>query len=183
MSSKSTKTIPGTCPRCGAPNHDSLRVCAYCGTVLVEDTVEPDSPKTPAAQPVATASVNPVSAKKPRPRILSAKPFNLKKFIIWSVLWAVNCAVLVELAPNKNYKDEALLMMISLGILSHLLIELIPAERVTLKVLYLAFILLVMLVFVASTIPQFHPIVLLLITAAAFIWRRRQLKQEASIYG
>ena len=178
MSSKSTKTIPGTCPRCGAPNHDSLRVCAYCGTVLVEDTVEPDSPKTPVAK-----VVTPVPAKKPRPRILSAKPFSLKKFIIWSVLWAVNCAALVELAPNKNHKDEALLMMISLGILSHLLIELIPAERVTLKVLYLAFILLVMLVFVASTIPRFHPIVLLVITAAAFIWRWRQLKREASIYG
>ena len=183
MSSKSTKTIPGTCPRCGAPNHDSLRVCAYCGTVLVEDKVEPDSPKTPAAQPMPTASVNPVSAKKPRPRILSAKPFSFKKFILWAVLWAINCAALVELAPNKNHKDEALLVMFSLGVLSHLLIELIPAERVTLKVLYLAFILLVMLVFVWAVIPSFNPIVLVLITAAAFIWRWRQLKREASIYG
>ncbi len=178
MSSKSTKTIPGTCPRCGAPNHDSLRVCAYCGTVLVEDTVKAEQPAAPSAK-VET----PASANKPRPRVLSAKPFSFGKFVLWTVLWAINCAALVELAPNKNHKNEALLMMISLGVLAHLLLELIPAERLTLKVVYLLFNLLVMLVFVCSTIPRFSPIVLLLITAAAFILRWRQLKREASIYG
>ena len=173
MSSKSTKTIPGTCPRCGAPNHDSLRVCAYCGTVLVEDTVEPDSPKTPAVQPVTPA----VSVRE-KPQSQSQAPAVKKNslievFVIWPVLWAINCAVVVSFAPADRNRTVSFQILFFGGLLAHFLIEKLP--WLTGKVLLLIFNLFIIMLYVIRyypNVPSWLPIV---VTAAALIYRWRQL--------
>ena len=174
MSSKSTKTIPGTCPRCGAPNHDSLRVCAYCGTVLVEDTVEPDSPKTPVAK-VETPAV-PVSEKpqsQSQARAVKKKHSPFAAFVIWTVLWAVNCVVVVSFAPAETDRSGSFQILFFGGLLAHFLIEKLPWLPV--KVLLLIFNLFIMMSYVIRyypNVPSWLPIV---VTAAARIYRWRQL--------
>ena len=174
MSSKSTKTIPGTCPRCGAPNHDSLRVCAYCGTVLVEDTVEPDSPKTP----VAKVETSPAAVRE-KPQSQSKAPAVKKKyspievFIVWTVFWAINCAVVVSFAPADRNRTVSFQILFFGGLLAHFLIEKLP--WLTGKVLLLIFNLFIIMLYVIRyypNVPSWLPIV---ITAAALIYRWRQL--------
>ena len=173
MSSKSTKTIPGTCPRCGAPNHDSLRVCAYCGTVLIEDTVPNTRAETPEPQPeTPVINVRVVTEPATEPAVKKKRsPF--AAFVIWTVLWAVNCAVVVSFAPAETDRFGSFQLLFFGGLLAHFLIEKLP--WLTVKVLLLIFNLFIMMSYVIRyypNVPSWLPIV---VTAAALIYRWRQL--------
>ncbi len=183
MSRKSLRAIPGTCPRCGAPNHEGLRVCAYCGTVLVEEvlpTVQAEVPDTVVEIPAVSArqkpEAKPISENESQPSVPKKKTSGFVSFLRWTGLWAVFCFLVVGFASNIPSRTDSFLILCGCGFLVHLLIEAIP--WLTIKVLILLFNLFLMLTVLITYYPNIPSWLLFAVTAAAFIARCWQLIRD-----
>ena len=130
--------------------------------------------RTPAAK-VET----PPAAVREKPQSQSKAPAVKKKyspievFIVWTVFWAINCAVVVSFAPAETNRSASFQILFGFGLLAHFLIEKLP--WLTVKVLLLIFNLFIMMSYVIRyypNVPSWLPIV---VTAAALIYRWRQL--------
>lgn len=183
MNRKSLRTISGTCPRCGAPNHEGLRVCAYCGTVLVEEfllPVQTEVPVTVVEMPAVSARQEPepksISENESQPSVPKKKTSGFAAFLRWTGLWAVFCFLVVGFASNIPNRSESLLILCVCGVLVHLLIKAIP--WLTMKVLLLLFNLFLLLTILITYYPNIPSWLLIAATAAAFIVRWRQLIRD-----
>ncbi len=188
MSNRLLRTIPGTCPRCGAPNHDNLRICAYCGTVLVEDvvpTVQPQVLDTLVEMPTVSApkepEANPIPVKESQPAVQKKKPSGFAAFLRWTALWAAFCVAVVIFSPNVPNRSADFQIIFGFGVSAHLLIKVIP--WLTIKVLILLINLLLLTMVLTNYYPFINPWLVLAVAASAFIVRCRQLIREVKQRG